>query len=54
MDEVQYYKPEGHGLQSDEVIVIFNLANPPSSTMVLGFTEPLILVEMSTRKSFRR
>jgi hypothetical protein len=35
------YKPEGRGSNSYEVIAFFNLPNPSSRTMALGFTEPL-------------
>jgi hypothetical protein len=39
------YKPESHGLCSDEVDS--NLPNPSGCTVAMGFTQPL--TEMSTR-----
>jgi hypothetical protein len=46
MVEALCYKPEGRGFESR----FFNLPNPPSHTMALGFTQ--LLTEMSTRRYF--
>jgi hypothetical protein len=41
-------KPEGHGFDSrQDRWMFFSLPNPSSSTMALGFTQPL--TEMNTR-----
>jgi hypothetical protein len=41
------YKLKGHGFDSDEATVLFNLPNPSSCTMDLALTQPL--TEMSIR-----
>jgi hypothetical protein len=41
---------EGVGSHPDGVIEFFNLLNPSSRTMALGFTQPL--TEMNIRRSF--
>jgi hypothetical protein len=44
------YKPEGLGFSSRCNWFFFDLLNPSSHTMALGFTEPL--TEMSSRRYF--
>jgi hypothetical protein len=45
------YKSEGRGFESRrDYWIFFNLPNPSSSTMALGFTQPV--TELSTRKYF--
>jgi hypothetical protein len=40
MAEVLCYKPEGRDSSPVEVIEFFNLPNPSSHTMTLGFIQP--------------
>jgi hypothetical protein len=39
--EALRYKPEGRGLETRRGEFLFNLPNPSSRTMALGFTQPL-------------
>jgi hypothetical protein len=52
MLEAICYRSEMAGSSPDEVIgfFVFNLSNPSSHTIALGFTEPP--TEMSTRRYF--
>jgi hypothetical protein len=50
MVEALYYKLEGHSSPDEVNEFFFNLPNPSSRTVALGFTQPL--TEMKTRKSF--
>jgi hypothetical protein len=48
--EALCYKPEDRGIESRCHRFFFNLPNPSSRTMLLGFTQPL--TEMRTRRYF--